>query len=131
MFFLIKIVYKIAAINTFKRENRTCVSNVFYMFLQGEMTSTNMTISEETPIKLFYKMKIHLICEINQITRIDSVTINCTIGDDVLVLDNEFSCPGNSMFKNLYRKFNAFDITTYILTKTHTCCKCMCLNLNE
>ncbi|CAC5373728.1 unnamed protein product [Mytilus coruscus] len=62
-----------------------------YFVVNGEVTATNVTKSEETRIRLFYKMKLHLIREIKKNKCIDSinVAIHCTVGgDDMVVKEN-------------------------------------------
>lgn len=85
--------------------------------VNGEITATNVTISEETRIRLFYKMKLHLVCELNEHKCIFSVAINCTIGGDAMVVGQNSTsyCPGTttSSFSNdeSTEKTTSFSIT--------------------
>lgn len=58
-----------------------------------------MTVEEEAKIGHFYKIKLHLVCEIHNITCMDSAAVLCRIGTDEMVVHNTnlSTCPGISI----------------------------------
>lgn len=66
------------------------------LVVNGDKMATNVTVSDEILTRLFYKLKLRLVCEILKSECIDSIAISCTVGGEDVHFDdhkNMSYCP--------------------------------------